>query len=244
MSHDIILYDVELTTPNEIWSPNTCKTRFALNYKGIPYKTVWLKFPEIGKKIPEITKNEACHTVPIIIDVRNGNKVVHESWKIANYLEEAYPDTPSLFHGNIGAHFFIHEYCTRRLLPKIFKLSVLKVAEKAGEHQQWFIQTREKAFKTSLDKFVGDQSIHAKAITENLVAPGRVLKHYPYLTGTQVGWADICLASYITFLRVMRPDQFQALIVNDKKAGTDFVEWLKRMDKYMQLNPPAPAARI
>ena len=33
MSHDIILYDVELTTPNEIWSPNTCKTRFALNYK-------------------------------------------------------------------------------------------------------------------------------------------------------------------------------------------------------------------
>ena len=42
----------------------------------------------------------------------------------------------------------------------------------------------------------------------------------------------------------MRPDQFQTLIVNDKKAGKEFVEWLKRMDKYMQLSPPAPAARI
>ena len=59
-----------------------------------------------------------------------------------------------------------------------------------------------------------------------------------------VGWADICLASYVIFLRVMRPDQFQTLIVNDKKAGKEFVEWLKRMDKYMQLSPPAPAARI
>ncbi|KAI9498662.1 hypothetical protein BDB00DRAFT_396180 [Zychaea mexicana] len=243
MAH-IILYDVELTTPNEIWSPNTCKTRYALNYKGIPYKTVWLKFPEIGEEIPKITKSKERPTVPVIVDVLHGNKVVQESWEIAKYLEEAYPDTPSLFHGNIGAHFFMHEYCTRRLLPKIFKLNVLTVMKKAGEHGAWFRQTREKIFKMPLEKFVGDESQHAKAITENLDALGRVLKTYPYLTGQQVGWADICLASYITFLRVMRPDQYDALVLNDSKAGKQFAEWLKRMDKYMQLAPPAPSARI
>ena len=70
-------------------------------------------------------------------------------------------------------------------MPKIFKLNVLKVAEKTGEHQQWFIQTREKAFRTPLDKFVGDESIHAKGLTENLLVVGRVLKNYPYLTGNQ-----------------------------------------------------------
>jgi hypothetical protein len=29
----IKFYDLEINTPQRIWSPNTCKTRFALNYK-------------------------------------------------------------------------------------------------------------------------------------------------------------------------------------------------------------------
>ncbi|KAI9258967.1 hypothetical protein BDA99DRAFT_514632 [Phascolomyces articulosus] len=244
MSHQIILYDLELSSPKEFWSPNTCKTRFALNYKGIPYKTVWLKFPEVRQEIPKLTKSKAHPTVPIIVDIRNGNKVVQESWEIAKYLEEAYPDTPSLFNGNIGAHFFLHEYCSRRLLAKIFKLNVLTIAQKAGEYTQWFRETREQLFKMSLEKFVGDESVHAKAITENLDALGRVLKVYPYLTGNQVGWADICLASYLKFLHYMRPDQFQALVLGDKKAGKQFGDWWNRMGKYMQDAPPPPTARI
>ncbi|KAF4617880.1 hypothetical protein D9613_006292 [Agrocybe pediades] len=29
------------------WSSNTWKTRFCLNYKGIPYNTVWVEYPDI-----------------------------------------------------------------------------------------------------------------------------------------------------------------------------------------------------
>lgn len=37
--------------------------------------------------------------VPVIVD---GNNVQNESWDIAVYLEDAYPDAPSLFGGKAG----------------------------------------------------------------------------------------------------------------------------------------------
>ena len=34
--------------------------------------------------------------------LRDGDKVVHETWDIACYLEERFPDRPSLFGGEVG----------------------------------------------------------------------------------------------------------------------------------------------
>ncbi|KAI8144922.1 glutathione S-transferase [Fennellomyces sp. T-0311] len=244
MAH-IIFYDLELEgIPGQAWSPNTCKTRFALNYKGIPYETVWLKFPQVREEVPKITGNSKAVTVPVIVDKLHGNKAVHESWEIAKYLDEAYPDTPSLFNGNIGAHLFFHDFVSRRVLAKIFKLSVFSILEKAQQHGPWFRATREASFKMPLEKFVGDQDKNAKAITENIDGIGRVLKQYPYVTGQQPGWADVSLASYFIMLKVHRPEIFQAIVLNDPKAGKEFTAWWSRMDKYIQLAPPPADARI
>ena len=43
-----------------------------------------------------------CLQVPVIVDGNKDGKWVNDSWAIAKYLEETYPDRPSLFDGPQG----------------------------------------------------------------------------------------------------------------------------------------------
>ena len=67
----------------------------ALNYKGIPYKTQWLEYPEIAPtfKALDIPPNpeRTPYTIPTI---RIGDKYVMDSRKIADELEKQYPSPP------------------------------------------------------------------------------------------------------------------------------------------------------
>ncbi len=53
-----------------------------------------------------MTKQELIHPpwlqVPVIVDGNKDGKWVNDSWAIAKYLEETYPDRPSLFDGPEG----------------------------------------------------------------------------------------------------------------------------------------------
>ncbi|ESK89757.1 hypothetical protein Moror_16840 [Moniliophthora roreri MCA 2997] len=82
-------------------SVHVWKTRYALNYKGIPYTTVWVDFTlieETAKQLgalPTAVRADGSpkYTVPIIKDSKTG-AVVSDSLRIAEYLDETYPDTP------------------------------------------------------------------------------------------------------------------------------------------------------
>ncbi|THV00668.1 hypothetical protein K435DRAFT_932438 [Dendrothele bispora CBS 962.96] len=98
----LIFYDI----PSKIgaWSPNTWKTRYSLNFKGIPYKTVWVEYPDIEKTIKDLgiaasaTKPDGKtphYTVPAIYDPATKTGL-SDSFAIAKYLDEKYPDKPTL----------------------------------------------------------------------------------------------------------------------------------------------------
>ncbi|KAF8507815.1 hypothetical protein JB92DRAFT_2957157 [Gautieria morchelliformis] len=103
----ITLYDVPSDFNGKAWSLNMWKARYALNYKGVPYKTVWLEYPEIEPTIRSIgaaptrkkPDGSPLYTLPVIVDPSRtapsgGPTVVSESFHIAEYLDETYP-TPS-----------------------------------------------------------------------------------------------------------------------------------------------------
>lgn len=77
--------------------------RYSLNIKGIPYRTVWVEFPDIEplcKKIgaPASMKRRdgtPLYTLPVIFDPNTGATVA-ESGAIALYLDKAYPGTVAL----------------------------------------------------------------------------------------------------------------------------------------------------
>lgn len=113
------------------------------------------------------------------------NKPVQDSWDIAVYLEEAYPNTPSLFHGNIGLHKFFYDYANSKILPFLFKLAVSRIADNCGPPQlaKWFRANREKHFGQTLESFSGQLSDNITALKDALSPVHKVLKQHLFITG-------------------------------------------------------------
>ncbi|KAK0203279.1 hypothetical protein DFS33DRAFT_1346383 [Desarmillaria ectypa] len=104
MSTPITLYDIPSKLPINAWSPNTWKARYALNFKGIPYCTEWVEYPDIEglyKKLnvpASATKQDGVtpyYTLPLLHDSSTG-VTISDSAAIVEYLEATYPDTPCL----------------------------------------------------------------------------------------------------------------------------------------------------
>ncbi|KAI8878501.1 hypothetical protein K501DRAFT_336708 [Backusella circina FSU 941] len=229
----IKFYDLEINPKGLIWSPNTCKTRFALNVKNIPYDTEWVGFHNLHGVVSSKTKSGVPPTVPIIEDFTHDGKVIQDSWEIAKYLEETYPDTPSLFHGSIGVHKAFEEYSAAKITSILFKMCVLQIHENCGseEIKQWFRENREAKLGTTLENFAGDAKTLYEPLKDNLRPVHTVLTQYPFVTGDKVGWADVALASHFTLLSSLRPDIFEEAVLNayDDAAIRD---WWNRMEKY------------
>ncbi|KAG2234725.1 hypothetical protein BDF21DRAFT_392650 [Thamnidium elegans] len=235
----IRFYDLEINQPGLIWSPNTCKTRFALNIKNIPYETKWVNFGNLHTIIPSITKSGKRATVPIIEDLYHNNKTVQDSWDIAIYLEEAYPNTPSLFHGNIGLHKFFYDYVNSNILPFLFKLVVTRIADNCGPPKvaKWFRANREKHFGQTLESFSGQVNDNIDYLKKALAPVRKVLKQYTFITGDKVGFADVTLVSYFTMVHAIDPERFELVlnIFNDDI----FRNWWNRMEQYRTGNNSA-----
>lgn len=100
----IIFYDIASSLPLRTFAPNPWKTRFALNFKCLPYRTQWVDMPDIASLREELgvpanrthPDSTPYHTLPVVQDATTG-KLLGDSFEIALYLESAYPEGPSLF---------------------------------------------------------------------------------------------------------------------------------------------------
>lgn len=90
----VILYDLVGADAARPFSPHCWKARMALAHKGLDFRSV----PTPFTAVPEV-EGGMSKTVPVI---RDGDRVVADSFAIALYLEEAYPERPTLFGGNGG----------------------------------------------------------------------------------------------------------------------------------------------
>ncbi|KAM0242283.1 hypothetical protein ACHAP5_007223 [Fusarium lateritium] len=101
-SKTIVFYDIAARPPVEknCFSPNPWKSRFALNFKRVPYSTSWTALPDIAK-VRESLKVPACrkfadgkdfYTLPIIEDPATGS-LIGDSFDIALYLHRTYPSS-------------------------------------------------------------------------------------------------------------------------------------------------------
>src|SRR5436309_145269 len=90
----ITLYDLAGAEADRRFSPFCWRTRMALAHKGLDVETVPWRFTE-KEKLPRPNAGR----VPVIVD---DSQVVHDSSTIAEYLEDRYPDHPSLFPSGAG----------------------------------------------------------------------------------------------------------------------------------------------
>src|SRR5437899_1842420 len=89
-----LLYDLAGADPSRRFSPYCWRIRLALAHKGLPVETIPWRFVD---KLAIAASGQG--RVPVLVE---GDKWLAGSWDIATYLEETYPDHPSLFGGGGG----------------------------------------------------------------------------------------------------------------------------------------------
>ncbi|KAI1077124.1 hypothetical protein F5B20DRAFT_583616 [Whalleya microplaca] len=111
-SPPIIFYDIASAPPVTSFAPNPWKTRYALNFKKVNYRTEWVDLAHVkslrmqlkAAPVRFFADGEPFYTLPIIDDQSTG-QIIGDSFDIAVYLDKIYPDGPSLFPpSTIGLH--------------------------------------------------------------------------------------------------------------------------------------------
>ena len=132
--------------------------------------------------------------VPVLI---YGDTVVFDSWTIANYLEDTYPDRPSLFGGAGGRALarFVNSWADTTQLGGMIRMVVADIHAHVQEKDKtYFRESREKRFGATLEDVMGDREQRLPAFRASLDPLRLTLKSQPFLAGEAPAYAD-----YIVF---------------------------------------------
>ncbi|KAI5834263.1 hypothetical protein K523DRAFT_348223 [Schizophyllum commune Tattone D] len=209
----IIFYDIPSDKVG-CWSPNTWKIRYALNFKGLPFRTDWVEYPDIEAKCKDIgaeptgtRDDKPLYTFPVIQDPHTG-KVVSDGPKIARYLDEAYPDTPKLFPpGTEDKQNAVFAELIQKGGPALRPLVIPPVVNILNDvSKPYFRTTREKMFGGKLEDLV-PQGDDRKATLEQLrqafeAFAKRLDEGGPFILGDKPSFADFIVAGFLQWFRV------------------------------------------
>src|SRR4029079_15212540 len=117
----ILLYELVGADAARPYSPHCWKTAMSLAHKGLDFKSVPTRFLDVPKVEGGVSK-----TVPVI---RDGDHVVADSFAIALYLDETYPERPTLFAGDGGKAMarFIERWSQLTIHPYVTTAALLDI---------------------------------------------------------------------------------------------------------------------
>ncbi len=193
----IMLY--ELVGRDDLrFSPYCWRTRFALAHKGLRFETVPVRFTDKQK-----IAFSGQERVPVI---RDGGAVVHDSWTIACYLDEAYPDRPPLFASGTEramARFF-NSWADLTVNPRFILLVVKDVYDNIdAADRPYFLETREKRFGTTIDALHAARGERLPAARDALAPVRALLADQPFIAGDAPGYADYILMGTCQWVRIV-----------------------------------------
>lgn len=194
----IILHSLCGTDTKRPFSPHCWKAVMALSHKGLDF--VERPVPFTG--IPAL-ENGFSRTVPILND--NGH-LVSDSFAIALYLEDTYPDRPSLFKGEGGKAMarFVEGYTQTVLQAALMPIIVMSIHDILPEKDKaYFRESREARLGRPLEEVVATRAEAEKAAFPGKLEPLRhMLKFQPYLGGDSPLFADYILFGALQWARV------------------------------------------
>lgn len=149
------------------------------------------------------------YTLPAIYDPKTG-RVVTDSKKIAEYLDETYPNTPPLFPPGLKAAIALQNSVFVRALSPIFPPLIQAAYPAVNEvSQSFFRRTREAIFGKKFEE-ISPPSTHdtawatfkinledlSKAYAEN--GPGS-----KFFVGNTFTYADVVVASFLLWVKLV-----------------------------------------
>lgn len=228
----IKMYDLAAADPLLRFSPYCWRTKMALAHKGLAVETIPWRFTE---------KQEIAFSgqgrVPVLID---GDKVIYDSWDIACYLDEAYPDRPSLFGSPDakGAALFIKRWCEGQLHPALVRLIVVDILSILHPKDvAYFRASREKMLGARLEDYVAPKEENLAHLHAVLTPLRLTVKDRPFLGGERPAYVDYIPFGALQWARCASP---QRLLDDDDPVAL----WFERLaGLYDGLAAKAPRAK-
>ena len=218
----ITLYDLAGADPAVRFSPFCWRTRFALLHKGLEIETVPWRFTE-----KHLLSPSGQDRVPVIVDGNKGGRWVNDSWRIAEYLDETYPDRPGLMASpsRRAAAKFVATWADASLHMAAFPLVLMNLFNNIAEQDKaYFRENREARFGRKLEE-IGTTPAQGIELLNRALAPAeQALSQSAYLGGDVPDYADYALAGSLMWVWVTSP-------LEPLDGATAVGRWLEKMRK-------------
>lgn len=195
MTPELTLYDLAGADPTLRFSPHCWKTHMALAHKGLTARTVPWHFTE-----KEAIAFSGQKLVPVLVHEPH---VVSDSWQIACYLEDTFPERPSLFGGDTGRalSLFVNGWSDTTLVPVLARLLLPEIHGLIrDEDKDYFRTTREKRFGR-LEDLPAGYADQIAALRAALLPLRQLLARQPFLAGAQPAYADYAVFGMFMWAR-------------------------------------------
>ena len=199
------------------FSPFCWRIRMALAHMGLAFETVPWRFTEraaIGFSGQGL--------VPVILD---GEREVHDSWAIAEYLEATYAERPRLFQDEQAKalSLFFKAWCERIVHPAVLRVVIGDVFARLREKDKaYFRESREKRFGMTLEALAAQAPQALEALRGALDPARSVLAQQPFVAGAAPAFADYVLFGAFQWARAVSPTRLL-------EAGDPLHDWRERI---------------
>ena len=194
------LFELVGTDDRRPFSPYCWRTRMALAHKGLDADSIPWRFTEKSTIAPH-----GSERVPVLL---HGDSAVVDSWVIANYLEDRFPDRPSLFGGEGGRAMarMLNWWGDITVVGGIFPLVVADIPEHLGPvDADYFRKSREARLGKPLEQARQARDAAVAGFRKSLEPMRQTLKTQPYLGGDAPNYADYIVFGGFQWARVISP---------------------------------------
>lgn len=199
------------------FSPFCWRIRMALRHKRLDFASVPWRMTEKDQ-----IAASGQDKVPVI---RDGGRYVSDSWDIACYLEDRYPDHPSLFGGAEGRALsrFYYDWSFSTLHRAMIRLLLTDIyAHLDPRDKDYFRTSREARFGMTLEQVTADEAGHGDNLKHVMKPLRDTLSHQPYLGGDSPLFADYTIFGSFQWARSISPKKIIA-------PGDPVHDWRERM---------------
>ncbi|EAW09382.1 glutathione S-transferase family protein [Aspergillus clavatus NRRL 1] len=227
-------FDINSTLPgpSKSWSPNTLKTRIALNYKRIPYTQSWVSYPDIAPLLSSLavpkSPTQTAYTLPAITHdsvTSNPTGTLMDSLAIAHHLEATFP-TPPLFPS--GDASYALALAVHKLISIAFSTARPLILPPVADFldpraQEYFVRTRSAAFGQPLADVRPRDPERVRALTADTLKDLEIVvqmlrgwegkkSNGPFFEGETAGYADFIVVAFLAWAERADQELWRAIL--------------------------------
>ena len=184
------------------FSPHVWKVIMTLHHKNLTdtLKIIPVKFSD---KTP--IKEKGFNTVPVLVD---NDKWIGDSVKIAEYLDNTYPEKPSVFGDETAKNttLILSKYIDYNFISGFARIIVGDIYNHIHpDDKEYFKVTREKMLGASIEEISKTSDERIPSLQKQLEPFRKILRETPFIAGSKPMFCDYLLFGFFMWARCSSP---------------------------------------